>query len=240
MIYTVNGKKIHMKEGQGVFVNSRQLHSNYSLSGRECVYICIRLSPSLLCASSAFEYDFVMPVISCASLPYIFLEPQILWQSRITELIKNIYAYKGTKTLPLRTQKAFFEIWTILWENLSFETAEGQKESEDLNITRNMVDFIQKNYAEKLTLAQIAEAGAVGQSKCCKLFSRYFDKSPIVYLNRYRLNKSLELLRNTDLSITETALSTGFSGASYYAETFKKYFGKSPTEFRQAENSRKK
>ncbi|MBD5466964.1 MAG: helix-turn-helix transcriptional regulator [Lachnospiraceae bacterium] len=46
------------------------------------------------------------------------------------------------------------------------------------------------------------------------------------------MNKSIELLRYTDLSIIEIALSVGFSSASYYAETFRKWFGKSPSEFR--------
>ncbi|MCD8157937.1 MAG: AraC family transcriptional regulator [Clostridiales bacterium] len=232
MIYTVNGEKIHMKEGQGIFVNSRQLHSNYSVMRKECVYICMRLNPSLLCVSSSFEYEFVMPVIRCTNLPYIFFDSQVLWQNRVTELIKNIYELKNTKTLPLRTQTAFFEIWALLWENLAFKNNGSQKVSADLDITRNMVDFIQKNYAEKLSLADIAEAGAVGQSKCCKLFARYFGKSPVVYLNQYRINKSIELLKNTDLTITEISLTTGFSGASYYAETFKKYLGKTPSEYR--------
>ncbi len=63
--------------------------------------------------------------------------------------------------------------------------------------------------------------------------SRYFSQSPNLYLNQYRLTKSAELLRETTMSITEIALSTGFSGASYYAETFRKWAGISPGEFRK-------
>ena len=96
-----------------------------------------------------------------------------------------------------------------------------------------MVGFIQKNYTRKISLKEIALSGAVGQSKCCKLFAKYFGQTPNTYLNQYRLNKSLEYLQNSDLPITEIALSVGFSGASYYTELFRKCFGKSPTEFRK-------
>ena len=75
-------------------------------------------------------------------------------------------------------------------------------------------------------------AGAVGESKCCQLFRRYFSQTPVEYLNRYRLDKSLALLRETDRSITEIALAVGFGGASYYAELFRRQMGQSPTEYR--------
>ena len=102
--------------------------------------------------------------------------------------------------------------------------------SSDLTIIRDMVGFIQKNYTQKISLDDIALSGAVGQSKCCKLFAKYFRQTPNNYLNGYRLNKSLELLCDDDMSVTEIALSVGFGGASYYAELFRKCFGKCPTE----------
>ena len=57
--------------------------------------------------------------------------------------------------------------------------------------------------------------------------------SPVDYLRYYRIEKSLEILRGTDNTITEIAYETGFSGASYFAETFRKYIGCSPLQFRE-------
>ena len=100
-----------------------------------------------------------------------------------------------------------------------------------------MARFIQENYMEKISLADIAAAGAVGQSKCCKLFARFFFQSPTMNLTQHRLSKSMELLLNTDLPIIEIALSVGFGSASYYTETFRKWMGKTPSEFRKAKFS---
>ena len=100
-----------------------------------------------------------------------------------------------------------------------------------------MVRFVQNNYRKKISLAEIAASGAVGQSKCCRLFAGYFSRSPNEYLTHYRLRKSIQLLLDTDMTVTEIALSTGFGSASYYAETFRRKLGKSPKEYRQTETA---
>lgn len=58
-----------------------------------------------------------------------------------------------------------------------------------------MIEFIQQNYTVRITLADIAASGTVGQSKCCRLFAKYIGQIPKVYLTQYRLNKSTELLK---------------------------------------------
>lgn len=77
-------------------------------------------------------------------------------------------------------------------------------------------------------------SGAVGQSKCCKLFAKYIKQSPNTYVTQYRLDKSTALLKDTDKTVTEIATAVGFNGSSYYAEAFRKWYGTSPTEFRNA------
>ena len=99
-----------------------------------------------------------------------------------------------------------------------------------------MIGFIQQNYTARITLADIAASGAVGQSKCCKLFAKYIRQSPNLYLTHYRLDKSTFLLKSTDMTVTEVAATVGFNGSSYYAEAFRKWCGKSPTEYRTASN----
>ena len=107
-----------------------------------------------------------------------------------------------------------------------------QKHHHDLFVLKNMIGFMQQHFREQITLEQIAAAGGVGQSKCCKLFRVYFHQTPNTYLTAYRLNRSVELLRTTDRSITEVAYAAGFNGASYYAETFRKWLHISPSEYR--------
>ena len=233
MNYNVNGEIIRLRKGEGIFVNARQMHFRFSDSKTECEFICIILHPLLLCSLPAYEQDFIMPVIH-SSTPFIFLDPNIGWQDGILEQLNFMYRCKEKKSAPLDVQFSFAAIWSLLYENIPLDDNISNSKSSDLTIVRDMVGFIQKNYTQKISLDDIALSGAVGQSKCCKLFAKYFRQTPNNYLNGYRLNKSLELLCDNDMSVTEIALSVGFGGASYYAELFRKCFGKSPTEYRKS------
>ena len=99
-----------------------------------------------------------------------------------------------------------------------------------------MVSYIHTNYKERITLADIAAAGHVSKRTCGTLFLTYQNKTPVEFLTDYRLRKSIELMKHSDLSILEIGLSVGFSGASYYAETFRKCFGISPAAYRKTLN----
>ena len=171
----------------------------------------------LLCTLPAYEKNFVLPLIRNNEVPFFIFDPGISWQAQILKQMADIYVHRKSKTAPLRILSSFSLIWAL-----------------HLTAIRNMTGFIQQNYTSRISLKEIAAAGSVGISKCCKLFSRYFSQSPNLYLNQYRLNKSAQLLRETDMTITEIALSTGFGSASYYAESFRKWAGMSPGKFRKA------
>ena len=167
-------------------------------------------------------------------VPFFIFDPGISWQAQILKQMADIYVHRKSKTAPLRILSSFSLIWALLLEHLPSASRTEDHTNTDLTAIRNMTGFIQQNYTSRISLKEIAAAGSVGISKCCKLFSRYFSQSPNLYLNQYRLNKSAQLLRETDMTITEIALSTGFGSASYYAESFRKWAGMSPWKFRKA------
>lgn len=236
MEYSVNGELLELKKGQGLLVNAGQMHFGFSQEKKECDFICVLLHPILLCPLPSFERDFVNPVIQNKGLPYLLLKPETSWEKEIYDKILYLYDIRKEKTAPLKILGGFARIWELLCENISADKSPAGKniqENRDLSIVKDMARFIQENYMEKISLADIASAGAVGQSKCCKLFARFFFQSPTMYLTQHRLTKSIELLLNTDLPIIEIALSVGFGSASYYTETFRKWMGKTPSQFRK-------
>ena len=233
MNYNVNGVISHLFSGQGIVVNAGQMHFGYSEQRSECEFICVLLNPMVLCSTPSFEQDFIEPVISNTQAPYICLSSECIWQKNIYERIISIYENRERKTAPLQILSDFSAIWSLLFENMPSDDKKNQRQNRELFIIKSMVQFIQKNYTEKITLSDIAKSGSVGESKCYKLFLKFFSQSPNVYLTQYRLNRSIDLLQTTDMPIIEIALSVGFSGASYYSETFRKWMNKSPTQFRK-------
>jgi transcriptional regulator GlxA family with amidase domain len=125
-----------------------------------------------------------------------------------------------------------------LEEKRKKQEIQKQKEAvlqEKVNQRKAMVDAQKdtKLQSEKISLKDICDSGNIGTNLCTQLFKKYTNMSPIDYLRCYRIEKSLELLRDTDMTITEIAYATGFNGASYYAETFRKYAGYTPTQIRK-------
>lgn len=233
MNYKLNDEIITVEKNEGVFVNSRQLHCGFSKSKTECDFICILIHPLMLCISQALEQKYVLPLLKSRNLPYIKLSSDTPWQKETLNCLLNIYNAKNTSTAPLTVSSLFLKIWSLIFENSNISVS-FKNQNSDFTVLKNMIGYIQKFYREKITLADIALSGAVGQSKCCKLFDKYIGVSPNAYLIQCRLHHSTWYLKNTDMTITETAQTVGFSGSSYYAEAFKKHYGKSPSEYRKS------
>ncbi|MDO4608624.1 MAG: AraC family transcriptional regulator [Clostridia bacterium] len=231
MDYNVNGEILHLEAGQGIIVNARQIHYGFSISHNECEFYCILLHPMLLCTSQYIEHDFVSPLLSDNSLPYILLDHHTEWQSAILSDIEAMYSCRDKNNAPLYIQNAFYHIWILLTEN-AVKVRRMKKQDRNLSVLKDMLSFIQKNYAGKVTLQDIAAAGNVSKSTCLVIFKKYLQDTPTNYLIGYRLKRAIKLLKHSEMPITEIALSVGFGGVSYFAETFKKNYGCSPSEYK--------
>lgn len=237
MYYNVNGEIVHLDAGQGIWVNARQLHYGFSPEHTECDFYCVLLHPMLLCASQQIDRDFISPIVSDESLPYILLDGQTLWQEQILEAIQFIYECRESPFAPLHIQSLFYQIWGLMSENFQNVSRKRGVNDRRLSILKDMLSYIQDNYSSRVTLNDIAAAGNVSSSTCLVIFKKYLRDTPANYLIRYRLKKAMELLQKSNLSITEIAFDTGFRGASYFAEAFRKNCGCSPSEYRAKDQS---
>jgi AraC-like DNA-binding protein len=235
MMYSINGKTMQINSGNGIFINSRQLHSNFSTDGTDCEYICMLLHPALLCVNPFLQEKFVNPVTLNRPFTHLTLNGDNPWQAEILDMIQSINKLyeNDDKSAALMVQSYFYRIWSILYEHMPVETHLSSRMNNQLSALLAMVGFVQKHYNQKITLSDIAKAGNVCVSSCCELFNQRLRQTPIGYLTSYRLSKSLELLKDTTISITETALAVGFSGGSYFTETFRKHYNLTPTEYRK-------
>ncbi len=231
MDYNVNGEIIRLNAGQGIVVNSRQLHFGFSKEHKECEFICILLHPMLLCTTQYIDREFVSPFLADDSVSYIFLDEKVEWQKKILDDLAEMADYKDTLTAPLLIQSLFNHIWLLITEN-TVKIKHSKIKDRNLSVLKDMLLFIQKNYENKITLEDIAKAGNVSKSTCLVIFKKYLQDTPANYLIGYRLKKATDLLKETDLSITEIACEVGFSGASYFTETFKKHYKCSPSEYK--------
>lgn len=233
MLYNVNGNVIRLCRGEGIFVNAKQLHYGYSNDFSECEFLCILLHSSLLCVSPQLERTYITPILSNTTFPFCIFNQDGGWKEEILTTLVKIYECFGSPSDLLKIQGFFYQIWAALYEHAPKEEADALPHCQHLDTLREMIDFIQTHYKEKIALDDIAQAGKVCKSSCCHIFQSYLNQTPNVYLTNYRLKKSIDLMHITNMSITEICYESGFSGASYYAELFRKYLGISPSQYRQ-------
>lgn len=102
-----------------------------------------------------------------------------------------------------------------------------------INKLKNVLTFIRSNYYETITLDELAKVAGMSPRYFCRAFSAMTGKTPIEYLNYYRIESAGEKLLMTDSSITEIALSCGFNDMSYFSKMFSRYKGMSPSAYRR-------
>ena len=95
---------------------------------------------------------------------------------------------------------------------------------------KDAISYIRKNYDQDISITEVAEHCSISERYLRKLFATNFNLSPLDYLNQIRINKSIELLKHTELSIKEVAFITGFKSSQYFSKVFKKQTGMTPRE----------
>lgn len=98
---------------------------------------------------------------------------------------------------------------------------------------RRVRDFLHDNLEQKIDLQTLAELAGVSRFHFTRAFKVSFGVPPYKYLLNLRLRRAAELLRTTQRSITEIALSVGFSCSSELARAFRQTMECTPREFRQ-------
>ena len=106
----------------------------------------------------------------------------------------------------------------------------GSRNSKLVEIGRLM----HENIEEPLSLEQLCAHVGVSRRQVERLFDKYLGTSPLQYYRGLRLDHARALLRETDLSITEVGLASGFASESAFLKGFRTRFGVSPSKFRGA------
>jgi AraC-like DNA-binding protein len=101
-------------------------------------------------------------------------------------------------------------------------------------LVRQAMAYIHQRYAEPVSRSDLAAHVAFSEDYLTFCFRKEMGVTPITYLNRYRIHRARQLLRETDRTITEIALEVGFSDSGYFSRVFRREVGLSPEAYRQA------
>ena len=99
---------------------------------------------------------------------------------------------------------------------------------------KEAVTFINLNLSSNLTVKKVSSKIGLSSDYLTRLFKKEMGMNIITYINKKRIETSLELLKVTDLSIAEIGDLIGLNNTSYFYTLFKKETGTSPKQYRNS------
>ena len=226
MDYQVNGNHVCLEKGDAIFVNSGRMHYGYSAKMENRNYCFAVFHPELLGLIPAVASS-LEKLSRDSSQDYWLFSASNEKDRQVIAQIRSLCDHAD----PKEAVSVVSACAALVSEIISRDSSHPDHPSDpDWAVIRKMVGYIQSHYQERIMLEEIASAGAVCRSKCCQLFREKLHSTPVNYVNRYRLEKACDLIRDGS-SLTDAAFSAGFQGLSYFSELFKKVYGIKPSQY---------
>ncbi|MNO69133.1 HTH-type transcriptional regulator CdhR [compost metagenome] len=233
MEYFINGQIVYLDKGNGIFVNSKPLHYGFSSNRTDCLYIVIAVHPLLLGEGTLPGKEYLHEKFGPNTDDFLFLTSEILWQREVLLSLNQIYdeMHNNERNL-LRLLSQATSLCACIGDHVQQIPGNMNDEHSWMTI-RKMTGYIHKHYDSKITIDEIAAAGSVCRSRCCELFKKHLALTANNYLIQYRVQKSCEMLLETNRPISEISIACGFQTPSYFSYVFRKQIGQIPQDFRK-------
>lgn len=101
-------------------------------------------------------------------------------------------------------------------------------------VEKEMVSYIQQNYMGKILLREFGEQFHLSEKYISRYFKEHFHITLSQYVTYLRLEHAKQMIQETDISVTEVAMQSGYQNISYFIRSFKKTYGVSPLKYRKS------
>ena len=98
---------------------------------------------------------------------------------------------------------------------------------------KTALTYISDNYQNKIYISDLARQVNLNGQYFCRLFKKAIGRSPMAYINEYRIRQAKRLLENTDIAVTEVCLECGFNNLGNFMHEFRRATGTTPLQYRK-------
>ncbi|MFD2193228.1 AraC family transcriptional regulator [Oceanobacillus bengalensis] len=222
----INDDKIRLKPGEAFFVNIPSNHRYYlpeDSDGWEFVHITLY--------GEEVRRNFEEITKSYGNILRMDEDTSPI------QLIFNLY----TKAVHNEIHDAY-EVssyaYTFLMElhRYLYKKKEEENNKEWPESITKAVYFIHRNFQEPISLDEIVEEAGISKYHFSRLFHETLHITPLNYVTKIRIEKSIELLRNNDVTIEEISRRVGYSNGNYFSKVFRSAIGVSPGKYRNSKS----
>lgn len=238
-VYYVENRTYEMNEGDIVVINNIEPHYMEVLPPVNMVMPVVMFEPQLVWSSeNQFDYQYMEPFFERSSNFNNKIDSKSEIGQKIFELLSEIEDEFVNKTIgyKLMIKAKLLHIITYLirhYQDNSKSIESITSKSKRLEKLENVFDFISKNYSQRVKLDTLADLAYMSPNYFSTFFKQSTGFTPIEYLNKIRIAKSIELLRQSDFTITQIALECGFNNLANFNKIFKGLTETTPSQIRK-------
>lgn len=224
---TLDGKKYLMTEGDCAWIGSGTVHGGIP---QDCEYACIVFDLQSFLHHIKFNAKSAAVFLSNSEIYTGVYHPDTAVARQITSIFTAMETHgKGYEWITLGL------ICQLIGEFIAATTQEELpvKDRVQIQKLKDVLRYIRKNIDQPVTLTELAAVCGMSPKYFCRAFRGMTGKTPIEYVNFYRVETACEMLATTSDSITEIALNCGFNDMSYFSKIFSRLKGTSPSQFRK-------
>ena len=238
MYCKTNLEVFKLQKGDICFINRNQLHSLCCDGNNSCEHKTFILDLSIFNNNKDIFDKYIRPLVEDRNFSHIRFTGTSSHAARIYEDMVEIEKYKEEKpeAYELGIVSRTYDIVMNLYNVYINSDVENNRYDYNLELLKKMIEFIKDNYHDEISLNNISDNAGISPATCNRLFKEYTGKTPIVFLNNYRLEKAAEKIRNSYDSISNIAMDSGFFQQSYFNRVFLKEYGVTPKKYRNLYN----
>jgi AraC-like DNA-binding protein len=232
----INESESVVREGAAVFIPSGAIHTAKAANSRGFWFDAVVFNLNFLTSgvSDVIQLQYIDRIkMRSLELP-LFIGKRAAWERRIIQELEFLFAASRRKSpgYELGIKGSLFKVFSDLVSRGVDAPATSQRTKQDLGRLKLVIQYIHANYAQKLSLDDMAALSNLSKYYFCRFFKSCIGKSPVDYLHFYRLLKAEELLKETNLKVVDIAFDVGFNDLSHFTRLFHKQMGVTPSRFR--------
>lgn len=225
----LDDEKILSKAGDILFIHDGVVHGGTPLN---CVYECIVFDMNLLLKKNITCTKLLSDIINHNKIINTVISGHNyhidIWCNYLFEAINS-----KEPGFELIVQGSLYNLLGMILRCGLYKTksTSTKRTSTSLQQLKTVLTLLKEKFSEPLTLEDLSKSVGMTPKYFCRFFHQMTNKTPIEYLNYYRIDVACELMLTKDICITDVALDCGFNDVSYFIKTFKKYKGITPKQY---------
>ena len=237
-VFEITGQRVPVGPNDIVIIKPHQAHKLIvkSEQGCECIVLHFRFVNQLNSEYSKISLSEFLNFVS-GKESGSFISLKVSQKNDIIVLLDRILKERESSDIGSEFMKYLLvlELFVLVSRALKMEWENSIKgKSPKLKeLIQIAVKYINNNFERNISLGNIARFVFLSASYFTRAFKEEMGLSPIKYLLNVRIERSKELLAETDIKVSDIALNVGFSNQQRFNEIFKKYVRITPLQYRK-------